>query len=122
MAKPKITDPVVLKAYAELELKDILKDVDEIYVNTATSIRGKIQQEMQTNLLPYKQYLDEYLKLNSKSQQKLLKKQFRRFFKDMGATLDPTKSVDANFEAKLNKVMGAFNSICLLYTSDAADE
>ena len=72
MPKPRITDPVVLKAYAALELKDILKDFDEFYVKTATNIRGKIQQEMRTSLLPYKQYLEEYLKLSSKKQQQLL--------------------------------------------------
>ena len=112
MTKPRITTPVELEAYAELELRDILVQVDNIYSKSAGANRSLIAKEMKTNLQPYKKYLEEYFKLQNKSEQKNLEKKFRRFLIDMGGRLDPkTNKVDANVEVSLNIVYQAFNKL-----------
>lgn len=58
MAKPKIINQADVQAYAEMELRDLLNNFNEIYVKKTEDLRDDIEKETQVNLQGYQEYFN----------------------------------------------------------------
>lgn len=58
MAKPKIVNQADVQAYAEMELRDLLTQFENIYVEKTTELRDTIEAETKANLEGYQEYYD----------------------------------------------------------------
>ena len=57
--KPKILTPVDVQAFAEIELRDILNDFDEVFTGYSREIKDKVEEEAKTSLKLYEDLFDQ---------------------------------------------------------------
>lgn len=111
MAKPKIVNQAGVQAYAEIELRDLLNNFNEIYVKKTTELRDTIEKDVKANLDGYQDYYDIAKEKGSKSIQVALEK-FLNEANEMAVQGD-----DGKTQAEIKKVMDAWTKWIKFYNT-----
>ena len=108
--RPKILTPVSVQAFAEIELRDILNDFDEVFTGYSKEIKDKVEEEAQTSLKLYEDLFDAMTKgMPSKDMQR-----FINYAHSIGTRSDVE---DKSIMVPLRRVMVGVNKLVQLPAS-----